>query len=124
MDYVPVIIWGMLTLSQVVLIGLDLFFGWWNMKFNIAKMAASLTPVLLIFFGFFFIKSLRLYILKNSKNAKHMQKAIDKGIENKWVYSTKLHHELDQINASLRVLKKDYGYLKLKMDEIEASQYQ
>ncbi|MBQ3036573.1 MAG: hypothetical protein IJD31_06560 [Lachnospiraceae bacterium] len=124
MDYVPPVIWGLLTLSQVVLIFFDLFFGWWNMRFNWAIIMASLTPVLLIFFGFFFVKTLMQYVYRNSKNPTYMKKAVDKGIENRWVRSAKLNHELEQINAELRLLKKDYGYLKLEVDKIEANQYQ
>lgn len=122
MEYVPVIIWGLLVLSQIVLLFLDFFFGWWNARFNIAIVLASMTPVVLIFCGFFFVKSLRLYILKNSKNANTMKKAMDMGIENRWMRSAKLHHELEQINAELRLLKKDYGYLKLEVEKIEANQ--
>lgn len=122
MDYVPLIIWGLLTLSQIILLGMDLFFGWWNARFNFAIIMASMTPVVLLFCGFFFIKTLRTYILKNSKRPRYMQMAMDKGLENKWVCSAKLTHELEQINAELRVLKKEQGYLKLKVDEIEAKE--
>ncbi len=124
MDYVPVVVWGLLTLSQVVLIFMDLFFGWWNARFNWAIIMASLTPFVLLFFGFFFVKSLMTYVLKNSKNPKYIEKATKKGIQNRWVHSAKLNHELEQINATLRLLKKDYGYLKLEVEEIEKSQYQ
>lgn len=119
MDYVPVIVWGLLTLSQAVLVFMDLFFGWWNMGFNLAIMAASLTPFLLLFFGFLFLKSLRKYILRNSKNPKTMQKAKQKGIENKWWHSAQLNDELKQINAQLKMLKKELNYLKLEVDKIE-----
>lgn len=124
MDYVPVIVWGLLTLSQIILVAVDFVFGWWNSKFTAAIMAASLTPILLVFFGFFFVKSLRTYIFKNSKNPTLMKKAMDKGIENRWWCCAKLNHELDQINAELRLLKKEFGYLKLQVEEIERSQYQ
>ncbi len=124
MDYVQPIVWGLLALSQIVLIFLDLFFGWWNARFNWAIIFASMTPALLICFGVFFVKSLMQYVYKNSKNPAYMKKAVDKGIENRWVRSAKLNHELEQINAELRVLKKDYGYLKLEVDKIEANQYQ
>ena len=122
MDYVQPIVWGLLALSQIVLIVLDLFFGWCNARFNWAIIMASLTPFLLIFFGFFFVKTLMEYVYKNSKNPTYMKKAVDKGIENRWVRSAKLNHELEQINAELRLLKKDYGYLKLEVDKIEANQ--
>lgn len=124
MDYVQPVVWGLLTLSQIVLIFLDLFFGWWNAKFNWAIIFASMTPALLIFFGIFFVKSIMQYVYRNSKDPHYMQKAVDKGIENRWVRSAKLNHELEQINAELRVLKKDYGYLKLEVEKIEAGQYQ
>lgn len=119
MDYVPVVAWGLLTFSQAVLVFLDLFFGWWNMGFNFAIMMASLTPFLLLFFGFFFVKSLRKYILRNSKNPNTMQKAKMRGIENKWWRSAQLNDELKQVNAQLKVLKKEYNYLKLEVDKIE-----
>lgn len=124
MDYVSPIVWGLLTLSQIALIGLDLFFGWWNSGFNWAIIVASMTPVLLIFFAFFFIKTLREYVLKNSKSPKHMKIAMDKGIQNRWMRSAKLNHDMEQINAELRLLKKEYGYLKLEVDKIEENQYQ
>lgn len=124
MDYVPVIIWGLLFLGEIALIGLDLFFGWFDMSFNWAIIFASMTPFVGIFFGYFFVKSLREYIYRNSKNPKHMQKAVEKGIENRWMRSAKLHHELEQINASLRVLKKEQSYLKLEVQKIEETQYQ
>ena len=57
MDYVPLVVWGLLTLSQVILLGLDLFFGWWNARFNWAIIMASMTPFVLLFCGFFFIKT-------------------------------------------------------------------
>lgn len=123
MDYVPPVVWGLLTLSQIVLIGLDLFFGWWSSRFNWAVIVASMTPVVLIFCGFFFVKTLREYVLRNSKDPKYMKIAMDKGIQNRWMRSAKLNHELEQINAELRMLKKEYGYLKLEVDKIEASQY-
>lgn len=119
MDYVPVVVWGLLTLSQAVLVFMDLFFGWWNMGFNLAIMMASLTPFLLLFFGFLFIKALRKYILRNSKNPKTIQKAKLKGIENKWWHSAQLNDELKQIQAQLRMLKKELNYLKLEVDKIE-----
>lgn len=122
MDYVPAVVWGLLTLSQVVLLFLDLFFGWWKASFNWAIIFASMTPFVLIFCGFFFVKSLMNYVLKNSKDPKYIEKATKKGIQNRWVHSAKLHHELEQINASLRLLKKDYGYLKLEVEEIEKNQ--
>ena len=64
----------------------------------------------------------QIYILKNSKRPKYMEMAVERGIENKWVCSVKLKHELEQINAELRILKKEHGYLKLKVDEIEAKE--
>lgn len=124
MDYVPVVVWGLLCLSQIVLIGLDLFFGWFDMRFNWAVIFASMTPVVLSFCGFFFVKTLREYVLKNSKDPKYIKKAVDKGIKNRWMHSAKLNHELEQINAELRLLKKDYGYLKLEVDKIQEDQYQ
>lgn len=124
MDYVPVIVWGLLFFSQIALIGLDLLFGWFDMSFNWAIIIASMTPVVGIFCGYFFVKSLREYIYRNSRNPKHMKKAAEKGIENRWMRSAKLYHDLEQINANLRVLKKEQNYLKLEVQKIEESEYQ
>lgn len=123
MEYVPVIIWGLAAFSQIILVCLDLFFGRFNMAFNWAIIFASMTPVVFTFCLVFFIKSLVFYIRKNSRNPKIMAKAKEKGIENRWLRSAKLYHELEEIDAHLRMLKKEYGYLKLEVDEIEANQY-
>lgn len=123
MDYVPAIVWGLLFLSQLVLIFCDIYFNWFDTRFSIAIMFAAMTPALAVFFGFFFFKSLWEYILKNSKNPRHMKKAMDKGLENRWMRSAKIRHEMDEINAELRVIKKNYGYLKLEVEQIQQSQY-
>ena len=123
MDYVPVIVWGLLLLSQLFLLFLDLFFGWWSAGFTWAIIMVSMTPVLVIFFGFFFIKTLRTYILKNSKSSKYMEIAMKKGIENRWLRMAELTNDFNQINAELRTMKKEHNYLKLEVEKIEASQY-
>ncbi|MBQ8246957.1 MAG: hypothetical protein IJZ42_07475 [Lachnospiraceae bacterium] len=119
MNYVPMTVWGILLLSQVFLMGLDMFYGFYNWKFNVAIMFASLTPILAIFFGIMFFTAMNKFILQNSKNQRMMKKAMDKGIENRWMRSAKLHQELDEINASLRVLKKEQNYLKIELQKID-----
>ena len=122
MDYVPVIVWGLLMLSQAVLIFMDFFFGIFRASFTVAIMFASMTPFLFIFFAVFFVKSLVLFIRKNSKNSKIMMSAKERGIENRWLRSAQLYHELKEIDASLRLIKKEYGYLKVEVDQMEAGQ--
>lgn len=124
MDYVPVIVWGLLCLSQILLICIDLFFGSYNTRMSWAIVLASMVPVVLIFCGFFFFKSLREYILRNSKNAAHMKKAKENGIENRWLRSAQLQHDMEQINTNLKMMKKEYGHLKLEVDKIQETQFQ
>lgn len=119
MNCVPTIVWGILFLSQIFLMGLDMFFGFFNWKFNVAVMFASLTPILGIFFGVLFFKALNKLILQNTKNQRLMKKAMDKGIENRWMRSAKMRQELDEINASLRMLKKEHNYLKLELQKLD-----
>ena len=51
-----------------------------------------------------------------------MMSAKERGIENRWLRSAQLYHELEEIDASLRLIKKEYGYLKVEVDQIEAGQ--
>lgn len=119
MNYVPALVWGILFFAQLILLGLDMFFGFYNWKFNVAVMFASLTPILGIFFGFLFFKALYKLILQNTRNQRLMKKAMDKGIENRWMRSAKVHQELEEINASLRMLKKEHTYLKEELKKLE-----
>lgn len=122
MDYVPVTIWAILFFSQLILFMLDILIGFDHIRFSMAIAMASVTPTLAIFFGVLFIKSLNTYIYRNSQNAKKMAKAVEKGIPNRWMITAKLNEEMAQINAKLRMFKKEYNYLKQEVEKIQETE--
>ena len=122
MDWIPVIVWGLLLLSQIVILVLDFVFGFWNLAFNIAIAFAAGTPVLGTIFGIAFFLSLDKYLCKNSKSQKYMMKSMKKGVENRWIYAGKMNDELANIRSELRILKKEAGYLKAELDKIEQAE--
>ncbi len=128
-DFLPVVFSGLFLVSQMVILVLDVVFGCLYgfelvTRFAIAIAFASMAPILAIVAAVLFVKSLNTYLLRNSKSQSYMQKALRKGVENRWMRLAKLQQEYEEINASLRVLKKENNYLKLAVEEIEKNQFQ
>lgn len=117
LDYMPMIVWGVLLIPLVTLLIMDFVAAAWDTAVTWAIVIAAGTPTLIIVCLIGMGVSIYKYLLKHSKNKKIRDTARVKGIENRWDKEQRIMNRWHAIELRISVLEEEQEKLTLLLEE-------